>query len=188
MPIYFVANNNSLKEISTYLPLTNQHLQQLSGFGKAKADKYGDEILAMVHGYCDKHHLETNIKLKEATPKRQRKEQTAERADGKIPSAVISMQLFKEGKSIADIAKERVLAASTIESHLTNFVKTGEIKVDAFADETTVKLIGEYLTTNIDKQHAEIRTMLNNAYSFAQIRAVANHLTWLENKNVPQSI
>ncbi len=37
LPIYFVANNNSLKEISTYLPLTNQHLQLLSGFGKAKS-------------------------------------------------------------------------------------------------------------------------------------------------------
>ena len=124
------------------------------------------------------------FELKEATPKRQRKEPTAERADGKIPSAVISMQLFKEGKSIADIAIERTLAPSTIESHLTNFVKTGEIKVDAFADETTVKLIAEYLTTNIDKQHAEIRTMLNNAYSFAQIRAVANHLMWEQEKNV----
>ena len=185
LPIYFVANNNSLKEISTYLPLTEQHLQQLSGFGKAKADKYGDEILAMVHAYCDKHHLETNIELKASSPKRQRKEPPEPKTE-KIPSALVSLQLHKEGKSVNDIARERKLADSTIEGHLANYVKTGEIKVDAFADGTTVKLIAEYLTANPDKQHSEIRTMLNNAYSFTQIRAVANHLIWEKNKNVPQ--
>ncbi len=182
LPIYYVANNNSLKEIAAYLPLTPQHLQQLSGFGKAKADKYGDEILEMVQGYCDKHNLETNIELKSANPKRQRKN-PPEKTSDKIPSAVISMQLYKEGKDIAAITKERNLAASTIESHLTSFVKTGEIKVDAFADETTVNIIAEYLNTNPDKQHGEIRTLLNNAYSFVQIRAVANHLIWQQNKN-----
>ncbi len=178
LPIYFVANNNSLKEISTYLPLTQQHLQQLSGFGKAKADKYGEDIVSMVHSYCDKHHIETNMELKAASPKRQRKEPSAERTDGKVPSAAMSLQLYKEGKSIVDIAKERNLAVSTVEGHLTSYVKTGDIKVDAFADETAVKIISEYLSTNPDKQHGEIKTLLKDAYGFAQIRAVANHLVW----------
>jgi hypothetical protein len=183
LPIYLVANNNSLKEIATYLPLTTEHLQLISGFGKAKANKYGDDILEMVQDYCTKHDLETNIELKTANPKRQRKEQTAEKEDKKIPSALITMQLYKEGKDIDTIVKERSLAVSTIEGHLTEFIKTGEVKVDAFADETTVKIISEYLTSNTDRKHSEIRTMLNNAYTFAQIRAVANHLLWEENKN-----
>jgi uncharacterized protein YpbB len=142
----------------------------------------------MVQDYCTKNDLETNIELKSANPKRQRKEPTAVKADKKIPSALISIQLYKEGKDIDTIARERSLATSTIEGHLTEFVKTGEIKVDAFADETTVKIISEYLTSNTDKKHSEIRAMLNNAYSFAQIRAVANHLLWEENKNAMSTI
>jgi DNA-binding CsgD family transcriptional regulator len=185
IPIYYVANNNSLKEVAIYLPLTNQHLQQLSGYGKAKAEKYGDEIIAMVQAYCDLHNLHTNIELKAETPKRQRKESSVNK-EQKIPSAIISLQLLQQGKSITEIAGERNLAASTIEGHLTNFIKTGEIKVDAFADATTVKIISEYISTNPDKQHGEIRTMLNDAYSFAQIRAVANHLLWLQNKTALQ--
>ncbi|MES2848099.1 MAG: helix-turn-helix domain-containing protein [Bacteroidota bacterium] len=185
LPIYFVANNNSLKEISTYLPLTNQHLQQLSGFGKTRADKYGDDILEMVHSYCDRHHIETNMELKPASPKRQRKEPSEKKAD-KIPSGVVSLNLYKDGKNVNEIAAERNLAVSTISSHLTDFIKTGEVKVHAFADDTTVKIIGEYLSTNPEKQHGEIRTMLKDAYSFAQIRAVANHLFWLQNKNAAQ--
>jgi hypothetical protein len=98
LPIYLVANNNSLKEIATYLPKTTQHLQLISGFGKAKAEKYGGEILEMVQDYCTEHELETNIELKAVNPKRQRKELTVEKADRKIPSAHISMQLYKEGK------------------------------------------------------------------------------------------
>lgn len=183
LPIYLVANNNSLKEIANFLPITKQHLQLISGFGKAKAEKYGDEILEMVRDYCTEHGLDTNIELKATNPKRKRKEPTAEKADKKIPSAAISMQLFKEGKDIVAIAKERNLAASTVEGHLTEFIKTGELKVDAFADETAVQIISQHLTSNNDKKHSEIRTMLNNAYSFAQIRAVANHLVWKENKN-----
>ena len=183
LPIYLVANNNSLKEIATYLPRTTQHLQLISGFGKAKAEKYGGEILEMVQDYCTEHELETNIELKAVNPKRKRKELTVENADRKIPSAYISMQLFKEGKDIDAIAKERSLTASTIEGHLSEFIKTGDVNVDAFADETTVKIISEYLTSNTDKKHSEIRTMLNNVYSFAQIRAVANYLIWEENKN-----
>jgi uncharacterized protein YpbB len=188
LPIYLVANNNSLKEIASYLPQTTQHLQLLSGFGKAKAEKYGGEILEMVQDYCTKHHLETTIELKLPNPKRKRKEPTAEKADAKIPSALISIQLYKEGKDIDTIAKERSLAASTIEGHLIAFIKTGEIKVDAFADETTVNTISKQLSTNSGKPLGEIKTMLDNTYSFAQIRAVANHLLWEENKNGTSTI
>jgi uncharacterized protein YpbB len=137
----------------------------------------------MVEDYCIEHDLETNIELKEAKPKRQRKESVAEKAEKKIPSAHISLQLYKEGKDIHAIAKERSLAASTIEGHLTEFIVTGDVTVDAFADATTAKTIAEFLHANRDKKHSEVRTMLNNAYSFAQIKAVANHLIWEENKN-----
>ena len=52
MPIYMVANRATLAEIATYLPLDKKDLLQISGFGKAKVDKYGDEILKSVAEYC----------------------------------------------------------------------------------------------------------------------------------------
>ncbi len=182
LPIYLVANNNSLKEIAKFLPRTEQHLQLISGFGKAKTNKYGAEILEMVEDYCTEHALETNIELKEAHPKRKQKERKAEKVDSKIPSAHISLQMYKEGKDIQAIAKERSLAASTIEGHLTEFIRTGDVNIHAFADATTVKIIAACLDANPEKKHSEVRTMLNNAYSFAQIKAVANHLIWQRNK------
>lgn len=185
-PIFMVANSNSLKEICTYLPLTQEHLQLLSGFGKAKADKYGEEIISIVQDYCQQHGIESHMELKASNPKRQRKEPLVKKED-KIPSGVVSLQYFKDGKTIEEIATERNLGISTIEGHLTHFIKTGEVKIDAFADEISVKLISQYLVSNPEKTHGEIRGLLNNSYSYTQIRAVANHLIWLQHKTSLQS-
>jgi superfamily II DNA helicase RecQ len=53
--IYMVANQATLKEIATYLPLTKKQLLQISGFGKAKVDKYGDDVLEAVEEYCSRN-------------------------------------------------------------------------------------------------------------------------------------
>jgi uncharacterized protein YpbB len=181
LPIYYIANNNSLTEIATYLPLSGQHLQQITGFGRAKSEKYGEEIVAMVQAYCSQYNLETSIELKTAGSKSQKKESTPKRK-GKIPSAQVSLQFFKEGKTIEEIAKERNFAVGTVVSHLTEFIKTGEISVHAFADETAVKIISACINANPSQKQAEIRNALNDVYSYVQIRAVANHLVWLQQK------
>src|SRR5690606_34698137 len=63
-PIYMVANHASLLEIATYLPLTKKDLVKIAGFGKAKADKYGGDILETVEDYCSRMGLETNMSQK----------------------------------------------------------------------------------------------------------------------------
>jgi hypothetical protein len=75
-PIYMVANQATLKEISTYLPLTKKDLLLISGFGKAKVDKYGDDIIEVIESYCSRHGLETNMIAKPEKPKQVRKEKS----------------------------------------------------------------------------------------------------------------
>jgi hypothetical protein len=179
MPVYMVANSDTLKEICLYLPLTKQHLQLLSGFGKAKVERFGDELLDMVERYCNQYGLETNIEAKSASPKRQRKEKT-ESKEEKTPSSTISLQLYQQGKTIEEIAKERALSTGTIEGHLAQHIKTGELSVHVFADETIVKQITEVLLSNTDKKHSEIKSLLSPAITFVQIRAAANYLEWLK--------
>lgn len=40
LPIYLVAGSKTLEEMATYLPLTVDELELISGFGKAKAETY----------------------------------------------------------------------------------------------------------------------------------------------------
>src|SRR5690606_35278518 len=50
----------------------------------------------------------------------------------KLTTHEVSYRMFTEGKSIADIAKERNLVQTTIESHLLKYVATGLLKTDIF--------------------------------------------------------
>ena len=169
MPIYMVANQATLKEIATYLPLTKKDLLQLSGFGKAKVDKYGDDILTAVQEYCSRNNLEGNIAAKAGNPKRERKEK---RLEEKTPTNIISFNLFKEGKSIAEIAKERNFAITTIEGHLASFVATGEIDISKMVSIEKQLLIKEAAKIHGRESFKTLKDNLPEDISYGELRMV----------------
>jgi PIF1-like helicase/Helix-turn-helix domain/HRDC domain/Helicase len=128
MPIYLIGGHVTLKDICTYLPKTKRDLLLISGFGKAKVDKYGDDIVDAVCDYCERHNIETNIDAKKAAPKRERKIKVE---DGlpKVTTQESTYNLFKAGKKISEIAIERNLTASTIEGHIAVCIEKGLIEI-----------------------------------------------------------
>ena len=180
LPVYMVANSDTLREICLYLPLSKQQLLLLTGFGKAKVERFGDELIDKIEQYCNQYGLESNMGAIIDKPKRQQKEKTRKPKEEKTPSATISLQLYQQGKTIEAIAKERALSLGTIESHLTMHIKTGEVAVTAFADEAIIQQIAEVMQRNPGKKQGELKALLPPAITFAQIRAVANHLEWLK--------
>jgi hypothetical protein len=138
LPIYMVANQASLKDICVYLPLNKKDLQQISGFGKTKAEKYGDEIIEAVENYCAKYNIGSNMAALADNPKKVPKEKSAA---SKTDTKALSFAMFKAGKSIAEIAKERILTIGTIEGHLAKFVGTGEIDIDSLVSKEKQGLI-----------------------------------------------
>ena len=62
----------------------------------------------------------------------------------------LSLELFKAGKSIEDIAEERNLNQNTIFGHLASFIPTGEIAVtDLITEEHYSELKENYTHKNI---------------------------------------
>ena len=47
---YYIFNDAQMQELITKRPQTKEELQSVSGFGKVKAEKYGDPILAILKG------------------------------------------------------------------------------------------------------------------------------------------
>lgn len=127
--IFMVANQTTLKEIATFLPLTKKDLLQITGFGKAKVDKYGDEVIDAVEEYCSRNGIESNMA---ALPTKTVKEkvQREKNAVTKTDTKTLSFNLYKEGKSIAAIAAERNLSVGTIEGHLIPFIGDGEVEIN----------------------------------------------------------
>jgi hypothetical protein len=138
--IYMVANQVTLKEFATYLPLSKKQLLQISGFGKAKVDKYGDAVIEAVEEYCTRNDIKSNMA---ALPTRASKEKKLREKNAvtKTDTKTISFNLYTEGKSIAAIAAERNLTLGTIESHLVPFVAEGQLEINNLIPEKKQQLI-----------------------------------------------
>jgi uncharacterized protein YpbB len=96
------------------MPRTTSELLKISGMGKIRVSKYGDEILEVINNYCKENGIN---KFNE------------QKKEDKKPTKQISFELFKNGLSIKEIAKERSLTVGTIENHLANYIPSGDIDV-----------------------------------------------------------
>ena len=167
--IYMVANQATLKEIAIYLPLTKKDLLQISGFGKAKADKYGDDIIEAVAEYCNRNGIETNMAEKLINPKRERKEKSTV---AKVDTKAATYDLYKEGKSIEEICKERNLVKVTIEGHLAHYVFTGEINIDDVVSKQKQQQIKDAVIIHGSLSHKTLIDNLPKDVSYGEIKMV----------------
>lgn len=166
LPIYMVANQASLKEISTFLPLTKKDLLLISGFGKAKVDKYGEEIIAAVEGYCERFQLESNMKERALHPKKERG--TEKKTDTKL----LSYNFFKAGKSISEIAKERNFSTATIEGHLAYFIGLGELDINNFVSKQKQEQIKLAAAIHGTLSHKNLLDNLPKGISYGELKMV----------------
>jgi hypothetical protein len=170
MPIYMVANQATLKEIATYLPMAKKDLLQISGFGKVKVDKYGEDILEFVEDYCSRNNIESNMAAKEIIPKK--KERGEKSNEVKTDTKTLSFNLFRDGKSIAEIAKERNYTIGTIEGHLAWFVGNGDINISEIVPEKKQLLIKEAIKTYGSLSHKTLIENLPSDFTYGEIRLV----------------
>ncbi len=132
VPAYIIFSDSTLLDLATYLPVTQNDLLKISGFGAFKAEKYGAPFLEAILNYCKEHRLETRIHLKQ--PKRERKQKTNAPIERPTDTRHITYTMFKQGKTIAEIAEERNLVSNTIESHLSYYITSGDLLIDDLLD------------------------------------------------------
>lgn len=134
---FIVFSDTSLKEMSTYYPITVQNMLKINGVGTNKLEKYGDIFIKTIQKYVDDNNLEipednstlsTKIDNKSKEVNKP-KEEKIKKEDTKI----VSYNLYLEGKSIDDIAEIRQLTKQTIEHHLLKCFEIGmEIDIDKY--------------------------------------------------------
>jgi hypothetical protein len=174
-PIYMVANNKALKELTEFLPTTTNELMQISGFGEARVEAFGDQFLSIIKDYMFEHDIESNMTAK--SPKKEKKAKK-EKVDGgekekKVSSKEQTFDLFKQGLSIEEISIMRGFAKTTLEGHLAPYISTGEINIDLLVSREKQKTILQALekfdkTTGLNP----IKSSLPDDISFSEIRYV----------------
>ncbi|MDQ7948641.1 MAG: helix-turn-helix domain-containing protein [Pedobacter sp.] len=95
----------------------------------------------------------------------------------KVDTKELTLEMFRAGQSIADIAKTRKITAGTIESHLAHFVAKQELEATALMPAARLETILSAINSLKSVKLAEIREHLGKAYSFGEIKiAIAAYL------------
>jgi len=170
VPPYVIFSDVTLIEMSTYLPQDAEQMLKISGVGDVKFEKYGADCLDAIKTYCEENRLASRIELK--MPKRERKSSTRRNADGSNTYEV-TLAMFQQGQSIAQIAIERKLSQSTIEGHLTRYVASGEIGLNDIVAVDKVDPIKDAILQFKDSFGiGAIKEFLGEQYSYGEINAV----------------
>ncbi len=112
VPPYIIFSDLTLKELSKFCPVDKETLRNIKGVGEVKLQKYGDEFLAVINQYVAEHPpAKAGEEAVTAT-------KPANKTADKTPSHLVTLQLHQQGITMADIAQQRELTATTVQSHL----------------------------------------------------------------------
>jgi uncharacterized protein YpbB len=87
-----------------------------------------------------------------------------------VDTKLLSFDLFNSGKSIEEIAKERVLSANTIEGHLAHYIKLGELEATRLVEEEKLEKIAEYFEKAEDKSFGAAKSHFGEEVSYGELR------------------
>lgn len=168
---YQVFTQKGLYEICEVLPINKKQLLEIEGFGKVRVEKYGDQILEVIRTYCDENDIETDD-----SPPLKEKSSPKKKVDvGE--SAKISLALFQSGKSLSEIAVERDLVEGTIFSHLSQFLKSGEVRVTDLVSEAHFNELTQLIPKKKFENLSDLKQQLDDKYSYNDIRLVLNSIS-----------
>ncbi|MEA3487300.1 MAG: helix-turn-helix domain-containing protein, partial [Thermodesulfobacteriota bacterium] len=163
-----VLHQQVLLQIVVCLPDNTADLKKINGVGKRTIEKYGEELIKLVSAYRKKQGIDTVV-LPE--PEKLPKESAAAK-DTKPPLGTkdTSLDMFNNGLTIARIARERGLAQSTIEGHLSFFVEKGELDINKLLSPEKQQAIEKELAVDHNNSLSEVKTALGDDYSYGEIK------------------
>ena len=98
---------------------------------------------------------------------------------------VLSLQLFRQGKTIEEIAAERGLSPTTIETHLTLFIPTGEVTIDELVPPEKIDPILQAIEQTSLPSLVAIKHKLSDDFTFGEIKAVLQYRQLLQQQAAP---
>jgi len=104
------------------------------------------------------------LKVRTATEKQKK--------EPKPDTKLLSFELYEQGKTLAEIAKERGLSLGTIEGHLAYYVSTQQLDVNKLVKPNKIRNIADAVESQKTKSMATIREFLGKDYSFGEIKMV----------------
>ncbi len=161
---YQIFTQKSLYEMCEKFPITLKQLKAINGMGKVRVQKYGSQIIEIIKEYCDDNSIEIPDTIEEELP--------IKKPLKKGLTNQISYDLFKRGMSIVNISKERNLAISTIESHLTKFISSGDLKVTDLMPEKKYNKLKKIMQKLEYEGLTDLKNKVDKNFTYSELRFV----------------
>jgi hypothetical protein len=165
--VYRILPQKSMILLATELPYAKSMLKSINGIGPKKILEFGDEIISMILEFRKEQELpipEGGIFEEEVESKI------------RVKSHFITFQLFQSGKTIAQIANERDMAESTVGSHLTQYVESGDIEIESLVSIAKIESITEYFENADDTKLGPAKDVLGDDFTYNEIKWVLKFL------------
>lgn len=165
---HILAYKNKSK-VKAYLKKTNEVHDNLVKF----LDK-------LEHITYDNIKFSADLTLKRISIEKESiKEQTSAKKGKpeKGDSKRLTLELFNSGKNIKEIALERNLSTTTIESHLADFISTKEVNIEQLIPDQKLSYMIAIIEKNIHLTSLNaFKELLPNECTYFDIKAVLNHV------------
>ena len=181
VPAYVVMYDRTLAELANALPERTSELDSIHGLGPVKIEKYGQALLDVIHSSRNASNSRFDSIAKEAEapilePVKKKKENKEK--EKKEKTWVITYKMYKEGKTVMQIAQERSLTETTILGHLARYVESGDIDVHKLVSNDVIEKVSAYMSSRNGGAVAikEVFEYFNETISYGDIRLVLSHL------------
>ncbi len=165
VPPYIIFADSTLREMSKYYPQDYDSILNIKGVGEAKLKRYGDEFLDVIRRYVE----ENDVKLVDMNNNSFNKKSKEER----ISSHIITYNMYKEGKSLKEISKERDIKQVTVNNHIIRCAEEGlDVDLDEFIPLKYEPLIIETIKKIGDERLKPIKEELPKEIDYLAIKAV----------------
>jgi len=137
LPPYVIFQETALEEMATKYPITMEEMENISGVGKNKAKKFGEQFIALIADYVEENEIERpdDLVLKTVANKSGKK--------------VLLIQNIDKKMSLGDIAKSQGMPMQELLDYLENIVYTGTKldlyhEIEEIMDEEVIEEIFDY--------------------------------------------
>jgi ATP-dependent DNA helicase RecQ len=143
VPSYIVFSDVSLRQMARIYPTSDKDFSRISGVGEKKLHEFGAVFMAEVAA-----HLQTNARQIFADDSFSAPAAPVAPQCSKLTDTVReTLHFFRQGKSVADIARLRGFKDSTIYSHLEEAIRAGEaVSINSLLDTQAQHDIGAAFT------------------------------------------
>ncbi|WP_083786858.1 DNA helicase RecQ [Gloeothece verrucosa] len=157
---YVIFPDSTLRLMAEKKPQTRESFAKISGVTDYKINQYGDQFISEIRDFCQEQELPI------ALPKH---------------TQMITLQLYQQGLSVEEIAKERSLKASTIYEHLSNLIATHQpVDINEFVLPVKQDLIVQAIQKHGANSLKTLKENLGENFSYEEIKLVVG---WWRREN-----